>query len=216
METSIPRPQLGTCLKAARRMRGMTLKEVAARTGMALSTLSKVENHQMSLTYDKLLQLSGGLGMEIAELFQLPGAAPVYTARRSVSRAGQGHLIQTQNYTYLYQCTDLLGKRMVPIVTEVTARTLEAFGPLIRHAGEEYFLVIEGRVNVHTEFYGIETLEQGDAIYLDSAMGHAYLNAGRSPARAICVCSGDTTDLYEQLAKLARLGTAPSSGEKQA
>ncbi|WP_163362811.1 helix-turn-helix domain-containing protein, partial [Klebsiella aerogenes] len=57
------RPLLGDCLKAARRIRGLTLKEVSERTGMALSTLSKVENHQMSLTYDKLLQLSAGLGM---------------------------------------------------------------------------------------------------------------------------------------------------------
>ncbi|PNB45040.1 transcriptional regulator, partial [Pseudomonas sp. FW305-130] len=44
--------QLGQCLKAARQARGLTLKQVAERTGMALSTLSKVENGLMSLTYD--------------------------------------------------------------------------------------------------------------------------------------------------------------------
>ncbi len=211
MDTTTPsranRPQLGECLKAARRSRGLTLKDVSALTGMALSTLSKVENHQMSLTYDKLLQLSAGLGMEIAELFHPPGApepaSAMYTARRSVSRAGQGHLIRTKDYNYLYQCTDLLGKRMVPIIAEVTARTLDAFGPLLRHAGEEYFLVTAGRVAVHTEFYAPETLETGDGIYLDSNMGHAYLNAGDVPARGICVCTGDTQDLYEQLRGLA-------------
>jgi hypothetical protein len=115
----------------------------------------------MSLTYDKLLQLSGGLGMEVAELFHMPGAAgaaPVYTARRSISGAGQGQLMQTRSYRYLYQCTDLLGKRMVPILADIVTRTLEEFGPLIRHPGEEYLLVIEGRVAVHTEFYGTEVL----------------------------------------------------------
>ena len=61
--------QLGHCLKAARQARGLTLKQVAERTGLALSTLSKVENGLMSLTYDKLQQLTGGLKMEIAELF---------------------------------------------------------------------------------------------------------------------------------------------------
>ncbi len=211
MDAPAPRPQLGSCLKAARRARGLTLKDVASRTGMALSTLSRVENHQMSLTYDKLLQLSGGLGMEIAELFQLPGAAPVYTARRSVSRAGQGQLVQTRYYRYLYQCTDLLGKRMVPILAEVTARTLEEFGPLMHHPGEEYFLVIKGRIAVHTEFYGTEILSPGDGIYIDSAMGHAYLNAGVGPARAVCVCSGDAPDLFEQLRDLAQQGAAPDA-----
>jgi transcriptional regulator with XRE-family HTH domain len=199
------RPSLGECLKAARRARGLTLKDVAARTGMAMSTLSKVENHQMSLTYDKLLQLSAGLGMEIAELFHTATGAesPSYTARRSLSRVGEGQLVRTKSYSYLYQCTDLLGKRMVPIMADLHARSLEEFGPLMRHAGEEYFLVTQGRVAVHTEFYAPEILEIGDGIYIDSNMGHAYLNAGEGPARAICVCSAEARDLYEQLRGLA-------------
>jgi len=142
--------QLGQCLKAARQARGLTLKQVAERTGMALSTLSKVENGLMSLTYDKLLQLTSGLKMEIAELFNPAVATPAQgrpvTARRSISRAGQGQVITTKFYTYTYQCTDLIGKRMVPIVAEVRARSLEEFGPLLRHAGEEYFVVTSGRV----------------------------------------------------------------------
>ena len=68
-----PHSQLGQCLKAARQARGLTLKQVAERTGMALSTLSKVENGLMSLTYDKLLQLTAGLKMDIAELFSPAG-----------------------------------------------------------------------------------------------------------------------------------------------
>jgi transcriptional regulator with XRE-family HTH domain len=81
------RPQLGVCLRAARQARGLTLKQVAERTGMALSTLSQVENNQMSLTYDKLLQLTFGLKMQIAELFNPANLraepAPVVTGRRS-------------------------------------------------------------------------------------------------------------------------------------
>src|SRR5450631_4280867 len=95
-------PQLGVCLRAARQARGLTLKQVAERTGMALSTLSKVENNQMSLTYDKLLQLTFGLKMEIAELFNPANLravpAPVVTARRSISRAGQGQVVDTKFY----------------------------------------------------------------------------------------------------------------------
>ena len=121
-------PQLGVCLRAARQARGLTLKQVAERTGMALSTLSKVENNQMSLTYDKLLQLTFGLKMEIAELFNPASLrtepAPVVTARRSISRAGQGQVVDT-NFTLQHQCTDLIGKKMVPIMAEVRARTLE-------------------------------------------------------------------------------------------
>ncbi len=199
--------QLGVCLRAARQARGLTLKQVAERTGMALSTLSKVENNQMSLTYDKLLQLTSGLKMEIAELFNRatarPAPAPIVTARRSISRAGQGQVIDTRFYTYSYQCTDLIGKKMVPIMAEVRARTLEEFGPLLRHAGEEYFLVTSGRISLHTEFYAPEILEEGDGVYLDSTMGHAYLNAGDEPARGVCLCTSESADLYEQLREIA-------------
>ncbi len=166
--TEGPHSQLGLCLKAARQARGLTLKQVAEKTGMALSTLSKVENGLMSLTYDKLLQLTSGLKMDIAELFSptapaRPDAAPPVTARRSISRAGQGKVVNTKFYTYTYQCTDLIGKRMVPMITEVRARTLEEFGPLLRHAGEEYFLVTRGTIAVHTEFYAPEILRRATA-----------------------------------------------------
>jgi transcriptional regulator with XRE-family HTH domain/mannose-6-phosphate isomerase-like protein (cupin superfamily) len=204
-----PHSRLGICLRAARQARGLTLKQVAERTGMALSTLSKVENNQMSLTYDKLLQLTTGLKMEIAELFNPATAArnepaPMVTARRSISRAGQGQVVDTPFYTYNYQCTDLIGKRMVPIMAEVRARTLEEFGPLLRHAGEEYFLVTSGRISLHTEFYAPEILEEGDGVYLDSTMGHAYLNAGDAPAKGICLCTSESANLYEQLRQIVR------------
>jgi transcriptional regulator with XRE-family HTH domain len=209
-----PHSQLGQCLKAARQARGLTLKQVAERTGMALSTLSKVENGLMSLTYDKLLQLTAGLKMDIAELFSPASRAeqgrPV-TARRSISRAGQGHVVNTKFYTYVYQCTDLIGKRMVPILAEVRARSLEEFGPLLRHSGEEYFLVTRGSVEVHTEFYAPEILREGDGIYLDSTMGHAYLNAGpEHSAKGVCLCTSEAPDLYEQLKRIAE-----SDGKKQ-
>jgi transcriptional regulator with XRE-family HTH domain len=210
-----PHSQLGQCLKAARQVRGLTLKQVAERTGMALSTLSKVENGLMSLTYDKLLQLTTGLKMDIAELFSPAGSRaaqgrPV-TARRSISRAGQGQVVNTRFYTYIYQCTDLIGKRMVPILAEVRARSLQEFGPLLRHSGEEYFLVTRGSVEVHTEFYAPEILHEGDGIYLDSTMGHAYLNAGPdAAAKGVCLCTSEAPDLYEQLRRIVE-----SEGTKQ-
>jgi len=204
-----PHSQLGQCLKAARQARSLTLKQVAEKTGMALSTLSKVENGLMSLTYDKLLQLTSGLKMDIAELFS-PAAStrsdaerPV-TARRSICRVGQGQIVNTRFYTYTYQCTDLIGKRMVPMVTEVRARTLEEFGPLLRHAGEEYFMVTRGTIAVHTEFYAAEILHEGDGMYIDSTMGHAYLNAGETDsALGICLCTSESADLFEQLHSIA-------------
>src|ERR1039458_4083448 len=51
----------GSMLKKIRIQKGWTLKEVSRRTGYPVSTLSKIENDRVSLTYDKLTRISAGL-----------------------------------------------------------------------------------------------------------------------------------------------------------
>ena len=93
---------------------------------------------------------------------------------------------------------------MIPILIDVQARSVEELGGLVRHAGEEYFLGTRGTIAVHTEFYAPEILKEGDGIYLDSTMGHAYLNAGDAPsAQGVCLCQSDSSDLFEQLHRIA-------------
>jgi transcriptional regulator with XRE-family HTH domain len=193
-----PSPQPGVALRAIRQQKGWTLAEVSKRTGMPISTLSKIENDRMSLSYDKLARLSAALEVDIAELFG-PRAAIVSrgvpSGRRSVTRAGEGHKIETENYRHLYPASEVLNKRFVPIIAEMRKRTLEEFGELIRHPGEEYAFILEGSVVFHTELYAPVTLNKGDSIYFDSGMGHAYLLTGPGPARVLSICSGVESQL---------------------
>ena len=113
------RARLSEQLRLIRQRRGWTLRDVAERTGLAISTLSKVEHDQMSLTYDKLVQLAHGLEIGFAELFAPPEHPTMVTARRSITRNGDGVLQRTANYEYRYLCTELADKRMVPVVTRI-------------------------------------------------------------------------------------------------
>jgi hypothetical protein len=79
---------------------------------------------------------------------------------------------------------------MIPIIGLVRVRTLEEFGDLIRHPGEEFVYVIEGSIELHTEFYEPIILKPGEGAYLDSNMGHAYLAApGCDEAKILGVCA---------------------------
>ena len=195
-------PQPGLALRAIRVQKGWTLAEVSERTGMPISTLSKIENDRMSLTFDKLARLSAGLEVDIAELFG-PRAAIVSrgapTGRRSVTRAGEGHAIETENYGHIYPATEVLNKRFVPIIAELRARSLEEFGEMIRHPGEEYTYVLEGTVEFHTELYAPVILNKGDSVYFDSGMGHAYLAASPGSCRVLSICSGAESQLIAAL-----------------
>lgn len=187
------RPNLGQRLRELRARNNWRIADVSRLTGLASSTISKVENGRMSLTYDKLQQLAHGLSLDLVDLFGERGPSErldMAMARRSVGRSGEGVLINAGSYIYRYLNADLAPKRMVPIIGEVSARTLEEFGELIKHEGEEFMLVLEGSVIVHLEFYAPLLLQPGDHIYIDSRMGHAYLAGSEGMCRMITVCAG--------------------------
>ena len=128
---------------------------MSERSGIPVSTLSKVEHDRLTLTYDKLQQLSQRLGIRMSDLFAEIGEPqePPVTARRSIGRLDRAIQVTTPNYDYHYLCPELRRKRMIPVVTNIRAKTVEEFGDLVRHSGEEYIYVLEGRIEVHTEFY---------------------------------------------------------------
>jgi len=193
---------IGSLLRALRARNDWTLKEMSERCGIPLSTLSKVEHDRLSLTYDKLLQVSQRLNIRMSELFAEPDAAndtPV-TARRSIGRVDDAIRVTTPNYDYFYLCPELRRKRMIPVLTRVRAKSLREFGALVHHPGEEYIHVLEGRVEVHTEFYDPIALATGEGVYIDSNMGHAYIaGEGCEEALLLGVCSSADEQLMESL-----------------
>jgi transcriptional regulator with XRE-family HTH domain len=210
-------PTLGQILRELRANRGWTLKEMSERSGIPVSTLSKVEHDRLTLTYDKLLQLSQKLNIRMSELFAESEAADEgVTARRSIGRIDDSVRVTTPNYDYYYLCTELRRKRMIPILTRIRAKSLNEFGDLVRHSGEEYIHVLEGSILVHTEFYDPVILHQGEGIYIDSNMGHAYVAAeGCDEALVLGVCSSADEALMDSLMNIHEPETAIGNSELQ-
>ncbi len=198
-------PTLGTVMKSIRSRNGWTLKEMSAKSGIPVSTLSKVEHDRLTLSYDKLQQLSQRLSIRMSDLFAEDEGdnAPRVTGRRSVGTIDQAVRVTTDNYDYHYLCTDLRQKRMIPIITRIRAHSAREFGELVRHHGEEFIYVLEGEIEIHTEFYDPVALKTGQGIYLDSSMGHAYVVAdGFDEALVLGVCSSADDGLMDSLMSL--------------
>lgn len=194
-DTPAGRP--GAVLRALRVRNGWTLAEVSQRTGLNISTLSKLENNKVSFSYDRLVQVAVGLNVDIEQLVSAEApASPAAAAapgsmaqRRTITRAGEGVMVESGTYVTNHLATELLSKTFVPMVGEIHARTLEEFGPLIRHPGEEFIYVLGGVLELHTELYAPTRLYPGDSMYFDSEMGHAYLSVGDDVCRMMCICS---------------------------
>ena len=195
-----PPTKLAEALRALRRRMGLTMSEVSRRTGVAISTLSKVESGKMSLTYDKLTQLCQGLGVDFADLLGGPSPTQGDTSakgRRSINRIGDGVVVRTEHYDHCYLSTDVSGKAFVPLVVSPQSRSFSDFPDYVRHGGEEFVYVLEGAVEVHSEYYTPVILQAGESMWMDSQMGHAYVAHGTAPCRVIAICSGKETELID-------------------
>lgn len=197
----------GAALKSLRAQLGLTLAEVSKKTGFTISTLSKIERNKMALTFEKLVRLSEGLQVDITQFFGTNGAESPRAegaTRRSITRAGEGSSIEMPRGNYLYLATELLNKRIVPIIGEVFAKDINEYGEFMRHQGEEFVYVLEGTLELHTEMYAPARLNKGDSVYFDSGMAHAYIAIGDEPCRILSICAAAERELMQSHQLLAR------------
>ena len=90
---------LGQRVRELRKARGWTLDQAAGQAGLARSTLSKIENGQMSPTYEAVKKLAEGLKISVPQLFTPAGKAQV-SGRMSVTKSGTGQAHVTATYEH--------------------------------------------------------------------------------------------------------------------
>lgn len=183
---------IGGRIRRLRRERNMSLRDLSARTDISVSTLSKIENNVVDLTYLKVLTLAEALNVDVAELFVAhpqPASARLATARRTVTRRDSGVRQSTENYDCEYLSAEISKKRMIPVVAAVKARSIEEFGPFAPHEGEEFIYVLEGAIEIYSEHYEPVLLNAGDSVYLDCTMGHGMVARSEKTPKVLFVCT---------------------------
>lgn len=174
-------------INARRREMGLTLEQVGARTGLTRSVLSKVENFRVTPSLPALVKIAGALGLTVAELVEGLEEKPQLV----VVRRGEGTRIERDRpqsrIVYESLADQRMTKSMEPLLVTVPAGNarMEA----LAHEGEEFLLVLSGRV--HLEYGGkIERLKAGDSAYFDAHVEHRLINPGKRPAKVLCVFGG--------------------------
>jgi len=175
-------------VRTLRKERGWTLEQAAQAAGLARSTLSKIENGQMSPTYDGLKKLAEGLGISVPQLFTPPrGDAP--GGRMTTTRDGEGEAHVTTTYEHELLAGALTRKTMLPYRARIRARQFEDFNGWVRHDGEEFLYVLTGQIRLYTEFYAPLEMRRGDSAYYDASMGHNVVSVSPEDATILWVTS---------------------------
>jgi transcriptional regulator with XRE-family HTH domain len=178
--------QLGTRLKEIRRTLDKTLAEVSKSTGVSISNLSKIENSQISPSFDIMKRICDGLGVSIED-FVRPGAKSLVSGRKTTTRRDEGDLFTSGQYDYRAHSSELSRKAMVPLEILVHARSVEEFDHWSQHRGEEFVYVLSGAIEIHSEHYAPFRLDAGESAYFDSSMRHLYISVSPETARVLSV-----------------------------
>ncbi len=179
---------LGARVRELRKARKWTLEQAATQAGLARSTLSKIENGQMSPTYDALKKLAVGLEISVPQLFTAPQRDKI-NGRMSVTKAGTGAHQATVTYEHELLGETLTKKQMLPYRARIRARSIDEFDGWVRHDGEEFLYVLTGVIKLYTEFYEPIEMRRGDSAYYDATMGHNAISVSDEDATILWVTS---------------------------
>ncbi len=170
---------LGGKIKELRLQKGMTLKDLAERTGFSPALLSQVENNLVSPSISTLWNFAEALGVKIGYFFHQEG---VEHKDYVVTRAGKEALVYRNELPHTLPYRDLAygyeDRSMSPFLL-FCDEPCEFSLKEITYEGEEFLHVMEGAIEVE---YAGKTfrLEPGDSIYYSAQLPHRI----RVPARA--------------------------------
>lgn len=202
---------VGTRLREIRRDLDHTLAQISRMTGVSISNLSKIENNQISPSFDVMKRICDGLGIGIEDLVR-SGEKHVVSGRKTVTRGGEGDFFGTDQYAYRAHASEISRKAMVPLEITVRARSVDEFDHWSRHRGEEFVYVLSGAIEVHTEHYAPFRIDRGESAYFDSGMRHLYLSVSDEDAHVLSV--SHDTEQPEQIAGFMHPSARPASQEE--
>lgn len=192
---------LGVRLRTARKQRGWTLVQVAERSKVSITTISRAERGQLALGYENVAALAQALQLDIGTLFSHEYDEPPPKQGPVVTRAGEGVAYKGLSFTYEFLATSVRGKPINPVLGTIHARKINGPEDFSRHCGVEFIYVLSGEIEVHFETGEVASLGKGDSLYFDSRIGHAYISVSKQLAKIVGVITAESDHMV-----LARQG----------
>ncbi len=171
--TASEEPGVGATIHRLREERHLSLKEVAARSGLTQSFLSQVERDLTSPSVASLRKVAQAFDVPLAALFQ----GPPMPSDRVVRRAERRQLIHPQRHWRDYLLTPNLKGKLQVILSIIEPGAGSGSEPYAHDSDEECVVILRGRLEfwVGPDRY---LLEEGDSIVFESRIPHRNWNPG--------------------------------------
>ena len=172
---------IGASLKAVRKMKGLSQRELAKRAGVTNSTISMIEKNSVSPSVSSLKKVLSGIPMSLVEFFSIGENGT--TEQKVVYRSNELLDIGTGPLEF-----KLIGRdypnRAMSVMSETYPPGADTGEEMLRHEGEEAALVITGRFEL-TVGEEVFILEAGDSYYFNSEQPHRFRNPFDEPCHLV-------------------------------
>ncbi len=197
---------IGAGLRQARVERGMSLRGLAAASGISASLLSQVETGKSQPSVSTLYLLVTELGISLDELLGIEGkTAPALSAvpqERSdaepAARAGAAVVQRACDNPVMELADGVRWERLATggaadiealLVTYEPGAASSTDRKLMRHNGTEYAVLLSGELTLLLDF-DRHQISAGDSLCFESSRPHLYVNQGDEPARGVWFVAG--------------------------
>lgn len=180
--------KVGEKIRELREERGLSLQEMADRTGYSSALLSQIENHMISPPLGALIKIAKALEIKVGTFFGEDPGEPVTIVRKQerkhISRFASKEGV---SYGYSYESLgfDKKDRHMEPFLVTLEPATVKS-EKLSTHEGEEFIFILEGEMEAILGTHK-DVLYPGDCIYYDSTIPHKVQCHGDIPARILAV-----------------------------
>jgi transcriptional regulator with XRE-family HTH domain len=185
---------LGSQLRDARISAGLTIADVAERSGLSVSYVSEVERNLANPSVGVVNRMAKAIGIRIGSLFREDAgngtdeaaSPPPGKLRPKVTKHDRRkRLIYPGSHVMIELLSPDL-QHAIEVQLSRSPEGTESGDEKIQHIGEECAIVLKGTMalTVGDEQF---LLEAGDSIYFDANDPHAWRNAGTGELEAIWV-----------------------------
>ena len=176
---------LGRKIRELRQNKDWSLAELAKKSGVALSSLSRIETGRMTGTLESHLRVARVLGARLSELYAgLESGGPVVEVKRA-EETSSDPISGGKGASLSLLTSSPLQKKMLPVLLNLAPKksSRRQRGP----AGSERFIyVLKGQLEVEVDDQKIRA-NPGESVYLQASLPHTLTNTGSSPLTAVSV-----------------------------
>ncbi len=206
--------EMASRIRELREIEGLTVAEMAAKTGVAEAEYLACENGESDLNFAFIYRCASAFNVDVTDIIE--GKSPTLKSY-TLTRSGQGQRIEeAHGMTYFNLASAFRNRIAEPLYVcsryseKAQVRDIE----LTTHDGQECDIVLSGHLKVQIGSH-VEILGPGDSIYYDSSTPHGMIAVEGEDCRFYAIVLNPTGEPIPELQPSRAVQSRPAKRDEK-